>query len=57
MKRDIPEKSKLILKQKWGITSRLRVPSDEPYTPGLRRPVNTHAIGFLANLHDDTRDD
>lgn len=50
-------KQKPINRAKFGVTSRPRIPADEPYTPGLRKPLMTYAIGFHANLRGDDRDD
>lgn len=42
----------------WGARSILRVPHDEPLTPGLRRPQRVEAIGFwvdgAADYDDNT---
>lgn len=41
-------KPKPIRRPHYGIISRTSVPFDQPLTPGLRRPINTQAIGFTA---------
>ena len=53
MKRETNHKDVPIRRSKCGVTTRPRIPSDEPYVPGLRKQPTTNAIGFLAHLSKD----
>ncbi len=41
----------------WGHTSKPRPPNDEPLTPGLRKDINTEAIGFVHHFSESEYED
>ncbi len=55
MTREIPRKPIPVSRPQYGVTSRPRIPSTEPYVPGLRKSLGASAIGFISDFggYDD----